>query len=260
MTEIEDLGILGILKHKKHKMGLSLELWRVRIGCFSQPIKVKTSFETLKLRQIPLCIRLCLFLILVSQCIEPNTGPTGPTEPGESSAGARGRGSSRRRGGQNARSKSASVEQQPPPSIQSGSKELRSKNFEMQSSQASLDTWVQATDNTTGVGLTDPDYESDFYDENDTDLVRNNESNNTTLLLLEIRSDVKQMNKKFDTLEKSVRELQTDNRNLKEQNKKLTQEVETLTTRLASVETTLSNTIKVKSVSRDKIKCVIEVF
>ena len=40
----------------------------------------------------------------------------------------------------------------------------------------------------------------------------------TTALLLEIRRDVKKMNKKFDHLEKSVRTLKHDSKPLKEQN------------------------------------------
>ena len=48
--------------------------------------------------------------------------------------------------------------------------------------------------------------------------------NDTTSVLLEIRRDIKNMNKKFDHLEKSVRTLKHDSKFLKEQNVQLTRQ------------------------------------
>ena len=50
----------------------------------------------------------------------------------------------------------------------------------------------------------------------------------TNALLLEIRSNVKNMNAKFDNLEKSVATLKSENTLRKEENKKLLQKVEHL--------------------------------
>ena len=58
----------------------------------------------------------------------------------------------------------------------------------------------------------------------------NFDETNTTSLLLEIRGDVKKMNKKFDSLEKSVRTLKHDSKLLKEQNAYLTKQVSELQT------------------------------
>ena len=57
----------------------------------------------------------------------------------------------------------------------------------------------------------------------------------TNALLLEIRSDVKTMNAKFENLEKSVATLKSENTLLKEENKKLLQKVEHLSTSINEV-------------------------
>ena len=54
-------------------------------------------------------------------------------------------------------------------------------------------------------------------------------------LLLDIRSEMRYMNRKFDNLETSINSLKQDNKSLKKQNKNLTQKVETLTTELQNV-------------------------
>ena len=57
-----------------------------------------------------------------------------------------------------------------------------------------------------------------------------------TLILLEIRRDVKQMNKRFGHIEKSVKSLKRDSKYLKEQNSKPTKQVTDLQTTVSRLE------------------------
>ena len=59
---------------------------------------------------------------------------------------------------------------------------------------------------------------------------------NTRDLLLEIRRDVKRMNTKFDSLEKSVHDLKRDNRQLKQQNRVITNEINQMKTAFSKLE------------------------
>lgn len=62
-------------------------------------------------------------------------------------------------------------------------------------------------------------------------------------ILLEIRNDVKSLNKKFDGLSRTVSQLQTE-KTLREQNAKLENTVSRLSDRLESVESTLGEHVK----------------
>ena len=64
----------------------------------------------------------------------------------------------------------------------------------------------------------------------------------TTSVLLEIRRDVKKMNKKFDHLEKSVRTLKHDSKLLKEQNVQLTRQVTELQATVSQLESRTQET------------------
>lgn len=72
----------------------------------------------------------------------------------------------------------------------------------------------------------------------------NFDETNTTSVLLEIRRDVKKMNKKFDSLEKSVRTLKHDSKLLKEQNAYLTKQVSELQTTVMQLESRTRETEK----------------
>ena len=56
-------------------MGVTIEVWRQRIGTFSQPVRCKSATKTLQLNSkfISLCIRDVLFLNV--QGVESNPGP-----------------------------------------------------------------------------------------------------------------------------------------------------------------------------------------
>ena len=81
-------------------MGVSTELWRLRIGCFTMPRKCKLKLRTLKPVPINLVIRLVLFYLLVVE-----GGPqTGSTRGNSSPRGSpRGHGCNGRRSGYGSR-------------------------------------------------------------------------------------------------------------------------------------------------------------
>ena len=69
-------------------MGITLELWRARIGCFVMPRKCRTHLETLKPVSVSLAIRLVLFYLLVAEGIESNPGPNSQTTDAGSDRGS----------------------------------------------------------------------------------------------------------------------------------------------------------------------------
>ena len=80
-------------------MGIDVCQWRCRIGCFLQPVKIKSHMQTLKItsRSMSIAIRTVLFLLLFVYGIEANPGPVnGGSGRGENARGSgqpRGRGS-----------------------------------------------------------------------------------------------------------------------------------------------------------------------
>ena len=56
-------------------MGVSIQQWRAVIGCFSQPLKVRTRLKTLSLKYVSLSVRILLFFLLVVEGVEANPGP-----------------------------------------------------------------------------------------------------------------------------------------------------------------------------------------
>ena len=56
-------------------MGISLELWRMRVGSFVMPLKCKTRLKTLRLKYVSLSIRILLFFLLLVEGIEANPCP-----------------------------------------------------------------------------------------------------------------------------------------------------------------------------------------
>ena len=80
-------------------MGVSIEMWRYRIGCFSQPIKLKTALHVLivSYSAVSLSIRITLFLLLAMHDVEQNPGPRsrGGNVRGVDGRGARTRGQGR---------------------------------------------------------------------------------------------------------------------------------------------------------------------
>ncbi|XP_053388271.1 uncharacterized protein LOC128551438 [Mercenaria mercenaria] len=228
-------------------MGISTEVWRARIGSFSQPNKCKNRLDTLKLGNISLCIGICLFFLLVAQCVESNPGPA----------------KSRSRTGSENRRRGGATGYQPADQISSSqpiTRELRSGTQSQNTvNQTALSSWLRSTENfgpqnkehwSTTDDAAQSTRSETFSNNSESEVEAETNDNtevetlNTTALLLEIRRDVKRMNKKFDSMEKSVNELKRDNKSLKAQNAKLQSDVASLSSKLNEVESTLSNTTR----------------
>ena len=248
-------------------MGITVEQWRAVIGCFSQPVRVKCKIQTLRLRYnacMSLSIGLLLFALLVVEGIEANPGP-GPRGGGAESGterGYRGRGSGRgyngaARGYGPPRGRGArNVDHFADYTGRHDARSLRrSQRIQGQTtanrpslSQSSLSAWLMSSQQTQEpdiTGNTDPPSETQSEVESQPDRTEEYENtHNMTDLLVEIRNDVKSMDKKFDKLDKKVQELKKDNKQLKQQNIKLSKQVTELTTSVINLETRLNETEK----------------
>ena len=186
----------------------------MRIGCFAMPNKCKTHTNTLKAVSISLAIRVVLFFLLIAEGIESNPGPYhGVDYRGAQSPRGRGRG--RGRGGRGGRGRAM-------PDIfadasdtglssqgQNGVGDSRYSLRRRPTNQPSVSDWLIESQPT--VQPSDPERPNTTTTQSDMDLASetsetddNHTEMGTTELLLEIRRDVKKMNKKFDHLERSV--------------------------------------------------------
>lgn len=244
-------------------MGISVEQWRVKIGTFCQPNKCKTKLKTLELRYVSLCIRVILFYLLVAEGIETNAGP--PWRPtGRGSRGNRSnRGEACGFGPPSGRgSRWASQRDYFANDGTDGIMDhrvygpLRSEHLISQSSagQQSSNSWLinaqpqsqmvsnELTRNDTSDNESDNTLFDDVnnYDNSGSDASTSGNipqgGNNMTDLLLEIRRDVKQMNKKFDGMERTVKDLKKDNQHLKQQNERLSKQVYELSNSVTKLE------------------------
>jgi len=216
-------------------MGVDIATYRARIGAYIQPKKHRLDpVNMLKINCVSLSIRILLFFLLCAQCVERNPGPTEATGRGQPTGRGSNRGQSHRGG----------VNYQTPPSRTQG-RGRASPPFTRSSQrdiginrQPNLNAWISDTHNTqtdTEMRRTRQQSETDQSGPEHNDLTQEAENLDTTTLLLEIRGDVKQMNRKFDNLEKSVAVLQQENLLLKEQNKTLTDNVQSLADSLEEV-------------------------
>ena len=133
-------------------------------------------------------------------------------------------------------------------------RELRliSRRSDLQmSQQPSVSSWLRPDNNI----IHSSDDNSASEQESD------NESTDTTAILLEIRKDVKRMNKKFDSVEKSVNYLKSENKILKSKNEKLTNEMSVLTSKVENMETIIAkNTKKQEQLELQSKKCNLKFY
>ena len=180
---------------------------------FSQPIKVKTHIKTLKLKYVSLAIKIALFFMLAAQGIESNPGPTTGNRR-DRDVGTR-ISSALRREVTNADDYVTCTSTPPlaePPQI-SGSTPR---------GQPSVSTWLS---------------HGNSRMQNDESAVSETDDIDITSILLEIRRDVKSLDKRFDSLEDTVRELKSDNTfRKKKQNAELTSSVAFLSNKVNSIE------------------------
>ena len=90
--------------------------------------------------------------------------------------------------------------------------------------------------------------------QNDESAVPETDDIDITSILLEIRRDVKSLDKRFDSLENTVRELKSDNTFLKEQNAELTSSVAFLSNKVNSIEKDL----KAASTKNERLEMLIK--
>ena len=244
-------------------MGIDVDTWRRRIGSFSQPYKGKFPLRTLKMKSLSLCIRVCLFFLLVMQGVETNPGPgTGPGGLGSGSGSGSGSGPGRSGSSSGQRNSTSAFNKQLRGRGQPGSgrgggrgspaydkshpisdRVLRSAD----SSQNVMSSWLNSDRRSSGYGY-NPQSEtrsesSGLYDDDNGDV-------DIKTVLLEIRREVRKTNTKFDSLEQQVTdlktghenlklehdELKTSNENLKTENETLSKQVNNLSKKLDQLE------------------------
>ena len=229
-------------------MGISTEQWRITIGCFSQPFKSIDRLKTIKIRYTvftSLGVRTLMFILLVVQGVEANPGP--PRGRGRISKGASGFGPPSGRGAGSADyffdnpditplRRSQRLHTEPSTNRQSSLNAWLTTSQSMQD-QTRQDPNSQA--NTNKEDNTDfaPETPSEHSGESELEVFQELGSDNAPEILLEIRNDVKRMNRKFDSLDKKVKNLRNDNKVLKKQNTKLVDQVSELTSTVVNLET-----------------------
>ncbi|MES9883749.1 MAG: hypothetical protein ABW185_23095 [Sedimenticola sp.] len=178
-----------------------MDQWRSRIGCFTQPRKCRTHIQTLSVDRhtLSLGIRTILFFLLVAHGVESNPGP----RPGNRGSGATA--ATRARGAGTSRDSLDSADNE-----SSRSRALRSS----QSSQPPINAW--------------------FGRDNEAELTPDLVETDIRQLMGNIYTEVKQLNKKFDSI-------QTDVTDIKTQNEFLTKRVTTLEEKLNVCETQLEH-------------------
>lgn len=209
-------------------MGVSIEVWRARVGTFVQHSKPKAAAKTWRTKypSMSLIIRTLLFLLLVSQCVESNPGP--------GSQNGRGRGENKGSGRSSSARRTRHTENDFPDDLSQPITNNLQCSHNERPSQGGLSSWLRSSQRHESADHT-----------NDRDFDISNNSGNThidtTTILLEIRSDIKAMTKKFDSLEITVNEFKTENEKLKEQNDKLNSEVQELTTKVNEMDSTMQD-------------------
>ncbi|KAH3820959.1 hypothetical protein DPMN_122712 [Dreissena polymorpha] len=197
-------------------MGISVQQWHAKIGTFSQPVKCKQTFQTLKPMGLSLAIKAVLFYLLLALCVESNLGPP---KTGSNSGTIHGRSDATASSTSRQEAEVPASLTRPPHACSSG----RSP------SQISITDMLH---------FRDPRVISE-RDTGDTDMdVDQLDCQNLDfgLILLEIRKDVKGIHTKFDIMEHTVNQLKVDNEELKKQNKNIMQTVNVLSERLKHVE------------------------
>ena len=283
-------------------MGIDICQWRCRIGCFSQPVRVKSHIQTLKITSVSIAIRIVLFLLLVVYGIEANPGPGPDPVPGRG-ASAKGSGPPRGRGsGRGSDAGRGSSRYSLPAMDNRTTRKSRGVSYSQQGSpgrgfdgrgrgrdsqQRDLSGWVMGSrltsnsQNSEASGIVTRSQSASgsvFRETSDNQYSASNEQNtgdhseseiglyddigegefevsvNLKDILLEVRRDVKQINWKFDSMERSIKGLQESNTHLLQENMELRESVSGLTTRVENLETIIQSncehTEKIEAQSR----------
>ena len=249
-------------------MGNMLNQWRAAVGGFCQPVKCKTRFKTLQIRYhcfMSLGLRTLLLVLLVAQGVEPNPGPPGGSFAGRGNRGsARGVGAPRGRGSADYFADYSDSEGRNTGRGRGSGGGLRCsqriQDRPTSNRPSLLSAWLTTSQPQLGHASTmNPDNRvssspfSDTHSDNDSETEMDpldsgtpdpNTNTSQTQILLEIRKDVKQMNKKFDKLDRKVKELRNDNKQLKQQNENLSKQVNKLITTVICLENRMNEAEK----------------
>lgn len=213
-------------------MGVTIDIWRGRIGCFSQPCKTRNRTQHLTLNKGYVClsIRIALFLLLtLIGGIEPNPGPGPGTRRGSISNA---RSAVTRSGGRIAENPRGQQERE-------NDSFTNTQSTSLNSSQSTLNTWFPTVTPASPINNSDAASRSTGATSNSTNSpVRNTPVNDTMpmSILLDIQAHVRGLDRKFDTLEQSINDLKSENFKLREQNVKLTGKVDKLATLVNELE------------------------
>ena len=205
-------------------MCVAIEIWRCRIGCFSQPVKVKTALQVLTLSRasVSLSVRVVLFLLLAMHGVEQNPGPR---SRGGNSRGGRGRGQDR----------DANIAQNENDLFSQSSNAPQTRRSTRQyNDQTSLNAWLTNTRSPSNVNsqnaralssernvspppsvASSMDSYSDTLDpavDHDTTIIPSQHERLSMTILIDIQKDCKNLNRKFDKLDKSVNDLKKENK------------------------------------------------
>ena len=189
-------------------MGVDINTWRGRIGCFSQPVKVKEHLQKLKLKHVMLCIRIVLFALLAAQCVETNPGPpTGNQSRGRLSTNTSTRGAASSR---SLRSQSTTVHPTSPQNYQlprpmTTSPPPHASNTYNQ--QRPLDNWLTHNQNT--------DQRQSLDNNPITTSTPTQYQNPMMEVMLDVQRSVRRMETKMDTFEITLNEVKESNKKLK---------------------------------------------
>ena len=212
-------------------MGVSIEIWRGRIGSFTQPLKNRGKTQKLTLNKTYVClsVRIALFLLLAMiDGVEPNPGPG--TRRGSTNNTNNTRGAITRSGGRGADSLSRYQDREHVDNDIFANSQTSSQSS-IPNTQSTINAWfpsvTQNSNNVTESACSDP-----------VGTARNIPTTDNTLMpiLLDIQVHVRNLDKKFDTLEQSINDLKLENKQLREQNVNLTGKVDELTTSVNELE------------------------
>ena len=212
-------------------MGVSIEMWRCRIGCFSQPMKCKSAMQVLILSGfcVSLSIRITLFLLLAMHGVKQNPGPG---SRGGNVRGNSGRGKGRGQG------RDTVITRDPDFLSQSSDVSQTRRSTRLRPDQPSLNAWLNnsrltsdtntqnssasqrpsecSTSNSSVASNIDLEYDQMVALDHDVTVRSNHHENLSLSILLDIQKDCKNLNTKFDKLDKSVNELKKENKKLQE--------------------------------------------
>ena len=210
---------------------MSIELWRARIGLFSQPVKNKHFVPVLIVRKgtVSLCIRIVLFMMLVAQCVERNPGPN----PGP------GRGTGFETDGYSGRGGSNASKGKGRGSYASEGRNLRSNSSSVASARNSPVVPHHSEANISFGGGSQPQIDSWFASPNANMGIRSGQEGSISELkgiMLDVQTRMRNMESKFSNFEQSLKDVTDTSNRLLESNKVMNESIVDLNSKVENLE------------------------